>query len=241
MIEVIHTGPFSVNTLAVSVGKNKVFAVDPACCAFCGDEMVFVDYLKKNNLDCAAIVLTHGHFDHVAGVKVLKKFYPAAPVLIHENDSNFIGSNSEQSHRKILSMMGAESFLPFVSYLPPADSFLKDKKTLLDSIKSASNSKDNCFSGILADEELCSSFAEWQVISTPGHTFGSVCLYNSKEKILLSGDTLFFGNFGRTDLGGNELQLMESLSMLKRIIPPDTKVYPGHDYTGFSFSKGFPF
>ena len=40
MIEVIHTGPFSVNTLAVSVGKNKVFAVDPACCAFCGDEMV---------------------------------------------------------------------------------------------------------------------------------------------------------------------------------------------------------
>lgn len=239
MIKVIHTGPFGVNTLAVGVGKNKVFAVDPACCAFCGDEMVFVDYLKKNNLDCAAIVLTHGHFDHVAGVKVLKKFYPDAPVLIHENDSNFIGSSSEQSHKKILSMMGSESFLPSVSFLPQADSFLEDRKTLLDSVKSASKGK--CFSGILADEELCASFAEWQVILTPGHTSGSVCLYNSKEKILLSGDTLFYGNFGRTDLGGNELQMMESLSLLKRIIPPDAKVYPGHDFTDFSFSSGFPF
>lgn len=239
MIEVIHTGPFSVNTLVVGVGKNKVFAVDPACCAFCGDEMVVVDYLKKNNLDCVAIVLTHGHFDHVAGVKVLKKFYPDAPVLIHENDCNFIGSDSEQSHRKILSMMGAESFLPSVTCLPPADSFLEDRKTLLDSVKSAS--KDKCFSSILTDEELCSSFAEWQVISTPGHTSGSVCLYNPKEKILLSGDTLFFGSFGRTDLGGNEFQLMESLSMLKKIISPDTIVYPGHDFTGFSFSNGFPF
>lgn len=67
-----------------------------------------------------------------------------------------------------------------------------------------------------------------QIIETPGHTQGSVCLYWSKEKVLLSGDTLFRMGYGRTDLpGGNMGQLIDSLNTLFAL-PEDVLVYPGH-------------
>jgi glyoxylase-like metal-dependent hydrolase (beta-lactamase superfamily II) len=73
---------------------------------------------------------------------------------------------------------------------------------------------------------------ELQIIHTPGHTPGSVCLYWEKEKVLLSGDTLFHMGFGRTDLpGGNVNQLFDSLQELFTL-PADVRVYPGHaDFT----------
>ena len=68
----------------------------------------------------------------------------------------------------------------------------------------------------------------FQVLHTPGHTPGSVCLYWPEEQILLSGDTLFRMGFGRTDLpGGNYGQLIVSLEHLFAL-PAETKVYPGH-------------
>lgn len=67
-----------------------------------------------------------------------------------------------------------------------------------------------------------------QVLHTPGHTPGSVCLYWPEEKVLLSGDTLFCMGFGRTDLpGGNYGQLLNSLETLFAL-PQDTVVYSGH-------------
>jgi len=68
-----------------------------------------------------------------------------------------------------------------------------------------------------------------KVIHTPGHTPGSICLYESKSKSLFSGDTIFaHGSLGRTDLtGGNARQLIESI---KRLSKYDIKIlYPGHD------------
>ncbi len=68
----------------------------------------------------------------------------------------------------------------------------------------------------------------FQVLHTPGHTPGSVCLYIPEESALLTGDTLFAGGVGRTDLpGGNARQLTESLRRLLAL-PPETTVYPGH-------------
>ena len=68
----------------------------------------------------------------------------------------------------------------------------------------------------------------FQIIETPGHTPGSVCLYWPEEKMLLSGDTLFRMGYGRTDLpGGNMGQLVASLDRLFEL-PVDTLVYPGH-------------
>lgn len=65
------------------------------------------------------------------------------------------------------------------------------------------------------------------VIHTPGHTKGSICLYSKKDNLLLSGDTLFCGGYGRTDLGGSMLDMQTSLARLSQL-PPETKVLPGH-------------
>ena len=67
-----------------------------------------------------------------------------------------------------------------------------------------------------------------EIIETPGHTPGGVCYHFPKEKLLLSGDTLFAGSVGRTDLpGGNMAVLMRSLEKLT-VLPDDTLVIPGH-------------
>lgn len=72
------------------------------------------------------------------------------------------------------------------------------------------------------------NMADMTVIPTPGHTPGSVCLYWEKEKVLLSGDTLFQMGYGRTDLpGGNISQLIDSLERLFEL-PSDVRVFPGH-------------
>ena len=69
----------------------------------------------------------------------------------------------------------------------------------------------------------------FDVLHTPGHTEGSVCLYEERLSILLSGDTLFAGAFGRVDLpGGDEGKLIASLGRLVRAVPGATRVLPGH-------------
>lgn len=75
---------------------------------------------------------------------------------------------------------------------------------------------------------LQSKICNFHLLSTPGHTQGSVCLYWQDEHLLLSGDTLFCCGYGRTDLpGGNMGQLMQSLDNLFAL-PADTRVFPGH-------------
>lgn len=67
-----------------------------------------------------------------------------------------------------------------------------------------------------------------RTIHTPGHTPGSVCFYIPEDNALLTGDTLFPGSVGRTDLpGGNAHQLKESLRRLLEL-PDETIIYPGH-------------
>jgi glyoxylase-like metal-dependent hydrolase (beta-lactamase superfamily II) len=67
------------------------------------------------------------------------------------------------------------------------------------------------------------------VLHTPGHTEGSVCLYEERLGLLLAGDVLFAGSYGRTDLpGGNDEQMAASLARLAREIPGPVRVLPGH-------------
>lgn len=65
-------------------------------------------------------------------------------------------------------------------------------------------------------------------LHTPGHTEGSCCFYNAHEGVLFSGDTLFQGSCGRTDVaGGSPAKLVASLRRLSQL-PPKTRVLPGH-------------
>lgn len=68
-----------------------------------------------------------------------------------------------------------------------------------------------------------------QVLHTPGHTQGSVCLHFAPLKLLVAGDTLFAGSIGRTDLpGGNSRQIIDSIETRLLGLPDETKVLAGH-------------
>lgn len=70
---------------------------------------------------------------------------------------------------------------------------------------------------------------EFKVIHTPGHTKGSTSLYCEKEKCLFSGDTMFRGTWGRTDLPtSNREEIMNSIVNKLILLPEETIVYPGH-------------
>jgi len=70
-----------------------------------------------------------------------------------------------------------------------------------------------------------------EVIHTPGHTEGGCCYYLAEEGVIFTGDTLFAGNIGRTDLDGSNPSAM--LKSLKKLftLPKSVKVYPGHGYS----------
>ena len=71
-----------------------------------------------------------------------------------------------------------------------------------------------------------------QVIHTPGHTQGSVCLHFVSLKMVIAGDTLFAGSIGRTDLpGGDFEQIIDSIHSHLLKLPDETQVVPGHGPT----------
>ena len=69
----------------------------------------------------------------------------------------------------------------------------------------------------------------FDILHMPGHSEGSVCLYEERRSLMLSGDVLFAGSYGRTDLpGGDDEQMVVSLTRLAREIPAAVRVLPGH-------------
>lgn len=180
-------------------GFSRVFIVDPG-----GDADFIIE--KAQDFDIAAIILTHGHFDHCGAVKALKKRYKEAPLCIHAGDRAYTGTTAYDTHREDFLRLGA--------------------LYLIDELKDAFY--DFPEADIVFDKDDALSFApEWSLIHTSGHSPGSICLYH-KSGHLLSGDTLFASGIGRTDLrGGSFEQLQKSLARLFEL-PGTTKVYPGH-------------
>lgn len=222
-IHVIRTGFLGVNTLIVNCGNKHCFVVDPAACKMSGDENKIVDYLAEKKLDCVGIVLTHSHFDHITGIYKIKKAFPQAKIAIHEKEFSELQNPPGPMNISVLRNFGMGEVLDIVSMQPSADVALSDGNDL------------TCLTKGTEQNETLSELKNWKVLNTPGHTPGSICLYNSEEKILISGDTLFDGGYGRTDMmGGNEADLVHSLSFLQENIPSGTRVYPGHDNFGFS-------
>ena len=194
----IQVGGFEVNCSILSE-NGKAWIVDP------GQEADrIIDLLAKKGLEPAAILLTHGHFDHISGIPGLLGEFPALPVYVHEKDMQMFGHPLNQ--------------LPpeYPSFAKPRNLVSLDKLEVLDGL---------------------------EVLETPGHTPGGVCYHFPKDKLLLSGDTLFAGSVGRTDLpGGDMATLLDSLKKLTAL-PDDTLVIPGHGmHTRIALEKsGNPF
>lgn len=209
MIHVIRSGIFEVNSLIVEIGQKKVFVVDPAGCSLSKDENIITNYLKTKKLDCVGIILTHCHFDHITGIFPIKQNFPNAQIAIHEAEFKELQNLPGKINLSVLNYFGYSELLKELKRQPSAEKSLKDGEI----------------------------YFGWKIIHTPGHSPGSICLYNEKENILISGDTLFEnGGYGRTDFeGGDEIQIIKSLKLLNEKIPKGTLVYPGHDGFGFKF------
>ena len=159
-----------------------------------------IDFLGEHKLNPAAVVLTHGHIDHVAGVAVLRKSYPEIKVYIHKLDAEMLRETASNVSARI-------GQLPSTLDIIGTD-FLIEKASI---IKQA---------GI-----------KLQVLHTPGHTPGGICLYSKGEGIVFTDDTLFANGVGRADLGGNMEQLVKSIKEKLFTLPDETAVYPGHGPT----------
>ena len=157
------------------------------------DELI--DFLRAHKLNPVAVVLTHGHADHITGLAALREKFSAIKVYVHKLDAKML--TGAQSN---LSELAGKLFST-----EPAD-FLIEEGDVIEQ----------------ADIRL-------EVLHTPGHTPGGICLYSKDEGIVFSGDTLFAESVGRTDFpGGNMAQLVKSVREKLFILPDETIVYPGH-------------
>ena len=221
----VPCGPLRVNSWIVPLTDTTCIVVDPAADSAWGDADALSARLRQLKLQPVAAVLTHGHFDHVAGLSAFHAQYAAAPVLIHMADSDCIGADGRKIQARTLHLMGIGHLASAFENMPPATAFLEDGHTLAEYVPAA-------------DSETSGALLQWHIVHTPGHSPGSVCLHNAARKVLVSGDTVFFRSWGRTDLpGGNEAQLQKSLRRIYSEIDADTIVYPGHEHYGFALSE----
>src|SRR3954470_14072512 len=171
------------------------------------DPAAILARLQHHGLRLVALISTHGHVDHVGGIGSVIHAQPdpaSVPVHIHDDDRHML-----------LDPVGTSG--GFGRMLLETDLDLRPPELL---------------HGLDDGQQVKGAGMTFTAIHTPGHTRGSVCMLLEVEgeaPILFSGDHLFAGSIGRTDLpGGSYEQLMES--MAEKILPmgDDVQVLPGH-------------
>lgn len=211
MIERLSVGPIGENAYVLPLdgsagdlsGGGSCILVDP------GDEGGrILGFLDSRNLVPEIILLTHGHLDHTAAIPELMAAWTGRDqrprIAIHRDDAPYLGSRGEETNRRVFVAIRAMGY--FRNYwrpLPEPDILLEDGDFLPAS--------------------------SWRVIHTPGHTAGSICLYDESRGILISGDTLFREGVGRADGPDSDpVALERSISSRLFSLPEGTSVFPGH-------------
>lgn len=162
--------------------------------------------LQDHGLTVAAWLLTHGHADHISALAALHAKHPA-PVYIHPADLRWCFTPQNRIEPYYPQPAKPDAEFPPIGTNSPNASTPWNR------------------------EEV-----PFQTLETPGHTPGCVCFYFPDEQIVFTGDTLFKGSCGRTDLpGGDGRVLAQSLKKLAAL-PDRVAAYPGH---GESTSIGY--
>jgi len=160
---------------------------------FTPDELVGSLVEKKRNP--VAVILTHGHADHIVGLDAVRRQFPQIKVYIHELDAPMLADANANLSALIEGAYAAE----------PADVLLRD--------------------GDIVEE----AGIRFEVLHTPGHTPGGICLYARQEGLVFVGDTLFADSVGRADFPGGDMgQLIRSIRNKLLTLPDSTVAYPGH-------------
>ena len=185
-------GDFETNCYVVRVDESArdCLVVDAGL-----DSSELVESLVEAELIPAAVVLTHGHADHIVGLEALRGQFPGLKVYVHELDAALLADPQAN----------LSAFAGVAYTADPADVLLADG----DRVEEA---------GI-----------RLEVLHTPGHTPGGICLHAPEAKAVFAGDTLFADSVGRADFpGGSMSQLVLSIKTKLFVLPDETTVYPGH-------------
>ena len=111
------------------------------------------------------------------------------------------------------------------------DPILRDHSAMLNRLQLEKTVELFAYRDATDGEVIHAGGVDWKVIATPGHTPGCVCYWCEQWGVVLSGDTLFAGSIGRTDLDGGDYDaLMKSLREKLLTLPGDTDVLPGHGH-----------
>jgi glyoxylase-like metal-dependent hydrolase (beta-lactamase superfamily II) len=172
------------------------------------DPTAILGRLRDHGLKLVAVLATHGHVDHVGGIAEVVDAQPdPTPVRIHDEDRHML-----------LDPIGAGGTLGELLAYGDIDVEPPELITGLDD-----------------GERVSGAGLTFTALHTPGHTRGSTCFLLEVEgepPILFSGDHLFKGSIGRTDLpGGSREQLLESMAAKILPLPDDVQVLPGHGDT----------
>jgi hydroxyacylglutathione hydrolase len=187
VVDTYELGPIGTNCHVVRAerGASEAVVVDPGA-----DATRLRLELAGMSAQCAAILLTHGHWDHLGGVADLAEG-TGAPVYMAEDEHVLLEDVN--------------------SFTPPGVTLRPYTPDVL----------------LRGDEMLELAGISFETLRVPGHSPAHLAYY--ADGCLFSGDVLFAGSVGRTDLPGADWDtLVESIRMLADRYPPETIVYPGH-------------
>ena len=192
-------GSWATNCYVVAAGPGEpCIIIDP------GQDSIDAvhDLVRENRLAPAAVLLTHGHIDHVWSVAPISAEFDI-PALIHSADRYRLVD-------------------------PAGTTMAASRAQLLAMTKNSLELTEPNEVRVLADEEIVDlAGLAFRVRHAPGHTEGSVVFLI--EDVMISGDVLFAGSIGRTDLpGGDHGSMLDSLRRVILPTPDDTTVLPGH-------------